>query len=371
MDLPDAPGDPPPGPGSCPICGMALEPVTVTADVRPEPGAGGHDPPVLGRRSRWRSRCCSWRWAATWSRGPRRVSPRGVGVDPAGAGHAGGAVGGLALLRARLDLGADPEPEHVHADRDGHRGRLAVQRGRHARPGHLPGRVPRWTARSTSTSRPAAVITVWCCSGRSWSCAPGSRPPGRSGPCWTSPRRPRTGSPRTAPRRRSPLEQVQLGDRLRVRPGEAGPGRRHRRGRPLLGGRVAGHRRVDAGHQDRRRHRHRRHRNRTGSLVMRADKVGRDTMLARIVQMVAEAQRSRAPIQRLADRVAAWFVPAVIVAAVVAFVVWALVGPDPRLAHALDRRGHRADHRLPVCPRAGHARCRSWSASAAAPGSAC
>ena len=58
-------------------------------------------------------------------------------------------------------------------------------------------------------------------------------------------------------------------------------------------------------------------------------------MLARIVQMVAEAQRSRAPIQRMADRVAAWFVPAVIVVAVVAFVVWATVGPEPRLAHAL------------------------------------
>ena len=68
---------------------------------------------------------------------------------------------------------------------------------------------------------------------------------------------------------------------------------------------------------------------------MRADKVGRDTMLARIVAMVAEAQRSRAPIQRLADRVAAIFVPAVIVIAVVAFVVWALVGPDPKFAHAL------------------------------------
>ena len=63
--------------------------------------------------------------------------------------------------------------------------------------------------------------------------------------------------------------------------------------------------------------------NQTGSLIVRAEKVGRDTMLARIVQMVAEAQRSRAPIQRMADRVAAWFVPAVIVVAVVAFVVWA------------------------------------------------
>jgi Cu+-exporting ATPase len=75
--------------------------------------------------------------------------------------------------------------------------------------------------------------------------------------------------------------------------------------------------------------------NGSGALLMRADKVGRDTMLARIVAMVAEAQRSRAPIQRLADRVAAVFVPAVIIIAVVAFVVWALVGPDPKLAHAL------------------------------------
>lgn len=75
--------------------------------------------------------------------------------------------------------------------------------------------------------------------------------------------------------------------------------------------------------------------NQSGSLVVRAEKVGRDTMLARIVQMVAEAQRSRAPIQRIADRVAAWFVPAVILVAIGAFVVWATAGPDPRLAHAL------------------------------------
>ena len=75
--------------------------------------------------------------------------------------------------------------------------------------------------------------------------------------------------------------------------------------------------------------------NQTGSLVMRAEKVGRDTMLARIVQMVAEAQRSRAPIQRLADQVAGWFVPAVIVVAVLAFVAWAIWGPEPRFAYAL------------------------------------
>ncbi|MGA0601811.1 heavy metal translocating P-type ATPase [Caulobacter sp. KR2-114] len=75
--------------------------------------------------------------------------------------------------------------------------------------------------------------------------------------------------------------------------------------------------------------------NTSGAVVMRADKVGADTLLSQIVQLVAQAQRSRAPIQGLADRVAGWFVPAVVAAAVAAFAVWALVGPQPRLAHAL------------------------------------
>ena len=131
------------------------------------------------------------------------------------------------------------------------------------------------------------------------------------------------------------LDEVQLGDLLRVRPGESVPvdgtvqeGRStvdesmvtgesmpvtRVEGDNVIGGTV----------------------NQTGSMVIRAERVGRDTMLARIVQMVADAQRSRAPIQRLADRVSAVFVPAVIVVAVVAFVVWATVGPDPRLAHGL------------------------------------
>ncbi|MEA2872646.1 MAG: P-type Cu+ transporter, partial [Hyphomicrobiales bacterium] len=75
--------------------------------------------------------------------------------------------------------------------------------------------------------------------------------------------------------------------------------------------------------------------NTTGSFLMRADRIGRDTMLARIVQMVAAAQRSRAPIQRLADRVAAWFVPAVIAVALIAFASWATFGPEPRFAYAM------------------------------------
>jgi Cu+-exporting ATPase len=75
--------------------------------------------------------------------------------------------------------------------------------------------------------------------------------------------------------------------------------------------------------------------NTTGSFQMRAEKVGRDTMLAQIVQMVASAQRSRAPIQRLADQVSAWFVPLVIVIAIAAFVAWAIFGPEPRFAYGI------------------------------------
>src|SRR5205823_1688779 len=73
----------------------------------------------------------------------------------------------------------------------------------------------------------------------------------------------------------------------------------------------------------------------TGSFVMRAERVGSDTMLAQIVRMVGEAQRTRAPIQRLADVVASYFVPAVVASAVLTFIVWGLWGPAPRLAHAL------------------------------------
>ena len=75
--------------------------------------------------------------------------------------------------------------------------------------------------------------------------------------------------------------------------------------------------------------------NTTGGFVITAERVGRDTLLAQIVKMVAEAQRSRAPIPRLADRVASWFVPVVVLAALATAVVWGLWGPDPRLAHAL------------------------------------
>ena len=127
-----------------------------------------------------------------------------------------------------------------------------------------------------------------------------------------------------------PIESVQMGDRLRVRPGERVPvdgvvldGHSHvdesmvtgepvpnekRSGEAVIGGTING----------------------TGSFTMRAEKVGAETLLSRIVALVAEAQRSRAPIQRLADRVSGYFVPAVILIAIATFAVWALVGPSPR-----------------------------------------
>jgi Cu+-exporting ATPase len=132
-----------------------------------------------------------------------------------------------------------------------------------------------------------------------------------------------------------PLDAVAVGDRLRVRPGEKVPidglveegssaiDESMMTGEPIPVEKHVGDRVTGATL------------NGSGSLVIRADKVGTDTLLARIVQMVAEAQRSRAPIQRLADLVAGWFVPAVIAIALATFVVWSVIGPDPKLAHAI------------------------------------
>ena len=149
-------------------------------------------------------------------------------------------------------------------------------------------------------------------------------------------------APKTARRLRNdgteedaPLEHVQPGDRLRVRPGERVPvdgtvlegtssvDESMVTGESIPVEKTAGSR-VTGGTV-----------NGTGSLVMRAERVGSETLLAQIVHMVSEAQRSRAPIQRLADVVSAWFVPAVVLVAIVAFVVWANWGPEPRMAYAL------------------------------------
>jgi Cu+-exporting ATPase len=133
----------------------------------------------------------------------------------------------------------------------------------------------------------------------------------------------------------APLDQVQVGDRLRVHPGEKVPvdgvvidglstiDESMVTGEPIPVEKHPGDRVIGSTV------------NATGSLVMRAERVGAETLLAQIVQMVAEAQRSRAPIQKLADVVSGYFVPAVVAIAVITFIVWSIWGPEPRMAHGL------------------------------------
>jgi len=149
-------------------------------------------------------------------------------------------------------------------------------------------------------------------------------------------------APKTARRIRAdgtdedvPIDTVRVGERLRVRPGEKIPvdarvvdgssavDESMLTGEPIPVSKHAGDRVIGATI------------NQTGALVVEAEKVGADTLLAQIVHLVAEAQRSRAPLQKLADQVAAWFVPAVIAVALAAFACWAIWGPEPRLAYAL------------------------------------
>ncbi len=132
-----------------------------------------------------------------------------------------------------------------------------------------------------------------------------------------------------------PLQHVQVDDRLRVRPGEKVPvdgtvlegkssvDESMVTGEPIPVEKEPGSRVIGATV------------NGSGSLVMKAERVGADTLLAQIVHMVAEAQRSRAPIQKLVDVVAAYFVPAVVGIAVITFIAWAIIGPEPRMAHAI------------------------------------
>jgi P-type Cu+ transporter len=131
------------------------------------------------------------------------------------------------------------------------------------------------------------------------------------------------------------LDAVQVGDRLRVRPGDKVPVD----GTVLEGRSALDESMVTGESMPVTKERDSRviggSLNTAGSFVMRADKVGRDTLLSQIVQMVASAQRSRAPIQRLADQVSAWFVPAVIAVALIAFGAWATFGPEPRFAYGL------------------------------------
>ncbi|WP_425307685.1 copper-translocating P-type ATPase [Ammonicoccus fulvus] len=322
------------GPGSCPICGMALEPVMVTADSGPSPELkdmtrrfwvalaltlpvfvlemGAHFIPAIGHAipgqvSAWIQLVLAtpvvlWAGWPFFVRGVDSVRTRNLNMFTLIAMGTG--VAWLFSVVATLVPGIFPDSFRAHD------GSVAVyfEAAAVITTLVLLGQVLELRAREATSGAIKALLNL---------------------------------APKTATRvtdhgeEEVPLEHVQLGDQLRVRPGEQVPvdgvvtqGRStideslvtgesmpitKGEGEAVIGGTL----------------------NQTGALIITAEKVGRDTMLSRIVQMVAEAQRSRAPIQRLADKVSGIFVPVVIVIAILAFVIWAVVGPDPRLAHAL------------------------------------
>jgi Cu+-exporting ATPase len=322
------------GPGSCPICGMALEPEVMTSETGPSPELkdmtrrfwmglvlalpvfalemGGH---LTGMMMRLEGQTSAWIQLALatpvvlWSgwpffeRGARSLATRSLNMFTLIAMGVG--VAWLYSVVATLAPHIFP-PAFRRED----------------------GSVPIYF-------EAAAVITVLVLLGQVLELRARERTSGAIKALLDL-------APKTARRLRDDgsdeeitLDMIAVGDRLRVRPGEKVPvdgeileGRvsidesmvtgesmpvTKEPGATVVGGAI----------------------NKTGSFVMRADKIGADTLLAQIVQMVAQAQRSRAPIQRMADQVSSWFVPSVIAVALVAFVVWALVGPDPRVAFAL------------------------------------
>ena len=322
------------GPGSCPICGMALEPEVMTSETSPSPELkdmtrrfwiglvlalpvvalemGGH---LTGMMMRLEGPTSSWIQLALatpvvlWSgwpffeRGARSLATRSLNMFTLIAMGVG--VAWLYSVVATLAPHIFP-PAFRRED----------------------GSVPIYF-------EAAAVITVLVLLGQVLELRARERTSGAIKALLDL-------APKTARRLRDDgsdeevtLDLIAVGDRLRVRPGEKVPvdgeileGRvsidesmvtgesmpvTKEPGAKVVGGAI----------------------NKTGSFVMRADKIGADTLLSQIVQMVAQAQRSRAPIQRMADQVSSWFVPSVIAVALVAFAVWALVGPDPRVAFAL------------------------------------
>ena len=322
------------GPGSCPICGMALEPATVTADSGPNPELadmsrrfwiglvlavpvfilemGGHLPGLMGLVSSHTSHWIQFALAtpvvlwAGWpffQRGWTSLVTRHLNMFTLIAMGVG--VAWTYSVAAVFAPGVFPP-----AFRD------------------MSGAVPVYF-------EAAAVITVLVLLGQVLELRAREQTSGAIKALLNL-------APKTARRIREDgtdeevtLDLIQVGDHLRVRPGEKIPvdgtlteGRASIDESLVTGESMPvtkeAEGKVIAGSM-----------NKTGSFIMRAEKVGADTLLSRIVQMVAEAQRSRAPIQRLADIVAGWFVPAVIAVALLAGLIWALVGPEPRFAYAL------------------------------------
>ena len=275
--------------------------------------------------------------------------------------------GGWPFFVACMDLARQSQPEHVHADRARCRHRLHVQRRRDSLSRHLPRFVSMArTAWSRLYFEAAAVITALVLLGQVLELSARSHTGAAINallqPC----------SPKTARLVRTdgteidvPLEHVALGDSLRVRPGEK---------IPVDGvvtrwieqrGRIDDHRRADPGRKTIRRARHRRDRERNGDLVMRAERVGRETLLAQIVRMVSEAQRSRAPVQKLADVVAGYFVPIVVGVAAITF--WSgRCGAPLRAWRTRSSTPSPCSSLRALAPSASRLRCPSWSAPARA-----
>ena len=315
------------GPGSCPICGMVLEPITVTAEPGANPelvdmtrrlwiGAALTVPvvaldmlPHLGVNANWPQLILAtpivvWAGWPFFRRGWDSLLHRSLNMFTLIALGTGAAW--AYSIVATLAPGLFPAGFHAPD------GDVAVY------------------------FEPAAVITVLVLVGQVLELRAREQTGGAIRALLNL-------APKTARRitdsgddeEEVPLEQIHPGDRLRVRPGDSVPVDGEvldgagavdeamvtgeampvtkRPGDHVIGGTING----------------------TGALIIRADRVGSETVLARIVAMVAEAQRSRAPIQRLADFVAGWFVPAVIAAALIAFAAWAVWGPPPALAYAL------------------------------------
>ncbi len=323
------------GPGSCPFCGMALEPLLATAETGPSPELvdmtrrfwiglvltlpvfilemGGH---LFGIADRIGQQNANWAqlvlatpvvlWAGWpfFERGWHSITSRNLNMFTLIAIGTGAAW--IYSVAATLAPGLFP----------------AAMRGHH------DGAVPAYF-------EAAAVITVLVLLGQILELRARDSTSGAIRALLDlSPKTARLIRP-DGSEEEVQADEIAAGDRLRVRPGEKVPvdgtvleGRSSldesmvtgesmpvskESGSTVIGGTLNG----------------------SGSLVIRAEKVGRDTMLARIVQLVAEAQRSRAPIQRLADRVAGWFVPAVIAVALLAFAAWWTFGPEPRFSFAL------------------------------------
>jgi Cu+-exporting ATPase len=310
-----------PAPGSCPICGMALEPRLVSLDEKEDPELGSM------RRRFWVSAALSlpvlalgmagrlpwvqmvlatpvvlWGGWPFFQRGWTSIVTRRLNMFTLIAIGIGVAYGYSVV--ATLAPGLVPAAAHAHGGVPVYFEAAAVITTL-----VLLGQVLELRARGQTGAALRALLEL------------GPRAARRLGP--------------SGQEEDVPLEQVRKGDRLRVRPGEKVPvdgvvmegesavdesmvtGEslpvEKRPGDAVIGGTV----------------------NASGALVMEARRVGRETLLGQIVRLVGDAQRSRAPIQRLADRVSAWFVPAVLVAAIVTFVAWLTIGPEPRFAHAV------------------------------------